>query len=453
MNLELLREELPAHALRAITLRAWQESEQEGFRAALAAHHYLGAPSRRQCVLGQVALLGERPVALLTWTHGVRALAAREAWVGWDARTRQRRLGLVVQNNRFVVLSAVRQTNLASRVLGLAVQALPEQWAQRRGVPPLLAETFVDPVRYAGTCYKAAGWQEVGATSGRGHLDYYQDDLQPKALWLRELTAGAARQLRDPHTPCAGEQRRAGAALPVPTRTAESLAQAFWTVPDPRRRREFPLPALLAAAVLGLASGARTISDLFRLVQDLTLAQRRALGFRFHQDDRRRVPPPGEGCWRDVLRRIDPAAVAAAFNQWRQQQTRLPAILAIDGKTLHGNLATLVSLVDATDGVPLAQAARAGAGHEKALARDLVAALPPGTLDGRMVIGDALYADKTLVHELVQTHGAVVVVQLKDNQPHAQARSEALLAQTNPPFSTAPSRPATAVSKGGGCAP
>jgi hypothetical protein len=316
-----------------------------------------------------------------------------------------------------------------------------------------LAETFVDPERYAGTCYRAAGWQEAGATSGRGHLDFYQDERHPKALWLRELTAGAARQLRDPHTACAGEQRRAGAALPVPTRTAESLKQAFWTVPDPRRRREFPLPALLAAAVLGLASGARTISDLFRLVQDLSLAQRRALGFRFHQDDRRRVPPPGEGCWRDVLRRIDAAAVAAAFNQWRQQQTRLPAILAFDGKTLHNNLATLVSLVDATDGAPLAQAARTGAGHEKALARELVAALPPGTLDGRVVSGDALYADKALVRDLVQTHGAVVVVQLKNNQPHAQARAEAAFAQAAPPFSTAPSRPVTAGSKRGAYAP
>jgi hypothetical protein len=86
--LELLREELPAPALRAITLRAGHESEQEGFRAALEAHHYLGAPSRRQCVLGPVALLGERPVALLTWTHAgcARWPRAKPGWAGTRAR-------------------------------------------------------------------------------------------------------------------------------------------------------------------------------------------------------------------------------------------------------------------------------------------------------------------------------------------------------------------------------
>ena len=92
---------------------------------------------------------------------------------------------------------------------------------------------------------------------------------------------------------------------------------------------------------------------------------------------------------------------------------------SIDGKTLHRGLATLVTLCDATTGEPLAQLARGGPGHEKTLAHTLVDALPVGALDGKLIGGDALYADSALVRKLVQHHGALTVVQLKNNQLHA----------------------------------
>ncbi|NJO55131.1 MAG: DUF4338 domain-containing protein, partial [Rhodospirillales bacterium] len=146
--------------------------------------------------------------------------------VGWDARTRTQRLGLVVQNNRFLLLSAVRQVNLASRVLGLAVAALPGHWEQCTGVTPLLAETFVDPDRYQGTCYKAAGWQEAGGTAGFGRHgdDYYVQHHQPKRLWLRPLCADARERLRDALVALPGQKKRAFGQSPVPVKTASSLA-------------------------------------------------------------------------------------------------------------------------------------------------------------------------------------------------------------------------------------
>lgn len=84
----------------------------------------------------------------------------------------------------------MRQTNLASRVLGLAVAAGPKHGQQRTGVQPLLAETFVDPKRYAGTCYQAAGWAEVGGTAGfaRQGGRYYVAHGAAKRLWLRPLS-------------------------------------------------------------------------------------------------------------------------------------------------------------------------------------------------------------------------------------------------------------------------
>jgi hypothetical protein len=210
---------------------------------------------------------------------------------------------------------------------------------------------------------------------------------------------------------------------------------------------------MLTGAVLGLACGARTVSDLFRFVQELTPAQRRGLGFRGTAKNPRIVPPPGEGCWRKVLAAVDPADLARVVVDWQLSQRALPALLAIDGKTLHRGLATLVTLCDATTGEPLAQLACGGPGHEKTLAHTLVDALPVGALDGKLIGGDALYADSALVRKLVQHHGALTVVQLKNNQLHAAQRAETLLTQHAPLFSPRPSNRVTAGSTSATTAP
>lgn len=118
-------------------------------------------------------------MALIIWTTASAKLAGRESYVGWDSRTRQKRLGWRVQNNRFLLLPSKRPSNLASRVLGLAVKALPDAWERRVGKRPLLAETFVDPEGYKCTCYHAAGWINCGRMPGYARVsgrDFYQDN-------------------------------------------------------------------------------------------------------------------------------------------------------------------------------------------------------------------------------------------------------------------------------------
>ena len=58
--------------------------------------------------------------------------------------------------------------NLASRVLSRCLARLGQDWVERYGYAPVLAETFVDPRRFAGTCYRAANWVVMGRTTGRG---------------------------------------------------------------------------------------------------------------------------------------------------------------------------------------------------------------------------------------------------------------------------------------------
>ena len=91
-------------------------------------------------------------VALLDWGPAALKLADREAWIGWTDPQRAERLGLVVQNRRFLVLSKSRMANLASRALALALKALPKHWQAAHGYRPLLAESFTDIELFAGTC-------------------------------------------------------------------------------------------------------------------------------------------------------------------------------------------------------------------------------------------------------------------------------------------------------------
>ena len=98
-------------------------------------------------------------------------LNARDTWIGWDLETRRAHLDMVVGMSRFLIRQSVRCKNLASRVLGLAMKRMPEDFEAQYGYRPLLVETFVDTEQFAGTCYRAANWTRVGSTRGRGRQD------------------------------------------------------------------------------------------------------------------------------------------------------------------------------------------------------------------------------------------------------------------------------------------
>ena len=54
--------------------------------------------------------------------------------------------------------------NLASRTLGLSLRRLSADWRAAHGHALELAETFVDPLRYRGSCYDASNWTWLGST-------------------------------------------------------------------------------------------------------------------------------------------------------------------------------------------------------------------------------------------------------------------------------------------------
>jgi len=94
-------------------------------------------------------------------------LKPRDEYIGWTEAARRANLHRVVCNSRFLILPDVHVPNLASHVLSLCVSRLAEDWSERYGYAPVLAETFVDSSRFAGTCYRAANWVRVGQTVAR----------------------------------------------------------------------------------------------------------------------------------------------------------------------------------------------------------------------------------------------------------------------------------------------
>ena len=98
-------------------------------------------------------------------------LEARDKWIGWDWNQRQENLHHVVNLSRFLIRTCVSCKNLASRVLGMAVKQFPDDYERQYAHRPLLLESFVDTSHYRGTCYKAANWQWIGTTKGRGRQD------------------------------------------------------------------------------------------------------------------------------------------------------------------------------------------------------------------------------------------------------------------------------------------
>jgi len=115
----------------------------------------------------------------LSFSSAAWRLAARDKWIGWSEAMRNARLSGVVQNSRFLILPSVDVPHLASHVLGLAARQLAHDWQQRYGQAPVLLETFVDSSQYEGTCYRAANWQELGLTEGRGRQDRTRSKREP----------------------------------------------------------------------------------------------------------------------------------------------------------------------------------------------------------------------------------------------------------------------------------
>jgi hypothetical protein len=180
----------PLAELGVLAFQQVRRTPQEAlFNSLLEQYHYL----RYQQPVGEhlkylVSAKGQ-VIACLAWCSAPRHLASRDRFIGWSAEARTRNLRLLAYNTRFLILPWVEVPHLASHILGRMAKIVPRDWQQMYAHPVYWLETFIDPARFKGTCYRAANWQCLGTTTGRGHNARTKKRTQPvKELFGLPLT-------------------------------------------------------------------------------------------------------------------------------------------------------------------------------------------------------------------------------------------------------------------------
>jgi hypothetical protein len=156
--------------LGAVEIRQVRRSAEERLVDGLIdAHHYLGYKRPVGEHLKYLVYAGDRPIASLVWCSAPRHLGPRDRFIGWSREARRRNVRLLAYNTRYLILPWVHVPHLASHILGRMARTLSADWERVYGHPICFLETFTDPARFRGTCYRAANWVVLGRTTGRGN--------------------------------------------------------------------------------------------------------------------------------------------------------------------------------------------------------------------------------------------------------------------------------------------
>ena len=146
--------------------RTWEEPL---FNSLLERYHFLAYTQPVGEHLKYVIYALGRPIACLAWSSAPRHLGPRDRFIGWSAEARRRNIRFIAYNTRFLIVPwAAGVSNLASHILGRMPTVLSRDWERIYGHPIYFLETFIDPARSRGTCYRAANWIPLGRTTGRG---------------------------------------------------------------------------------------------------------------------------------------------------------------------------------------------------------------------------------------------------------------------------------------------
>jgi hypothetical protein len=395
--------------------------ERQRFQGLLAKHHYLGRIKAVGEQLYYVALNAQGQwLALLLFSAAAKHLKHRDQWIGWTRAQRERRLALVVNNSRFLILPETAVPNPGSRVLRLTLDRLSADWQAHYGHPVLVVETFVDPAQFCGTVYTANNWQELGQTDGWGRhqRDYYVKHDQPKRLFVRELAPNGRRSLQAERLKPALAQveKKAGWGCYHKIKEIRAITEHFKAIPEYRARFEsYPVWSLLSLMLLAMLSEAPR-GQTAKFARRLTQVQRRALGIRPGPDGR--FPAPCQSTFSRMFQGLDARKVSAVLLEIQEKVRGRPPqedLIVIDGKEpKHGPGDAVLSAVTVPSQFYLGSALVDTKTNEIPVARELFGELK---LAGRRVALDALHTQDQTGRQLVLEHGADYLLTVKKNQP------------------------------------
>ena len=460
---------LPAEPrlLEEVTIRLATEADQPRFDQYLAKEHYLKNPTAVGRVLRYIAEYQGQWVAIIVFSSSAYHLKARDRWLGWSPRQVQERRHWLAQNSRFLVLAETgRWPNLASRVLKLAYQRLPGDWQERFGEPVLAVESFVDPQRGRGTCYRAAGWERLGPTQGfqRVWKDFYTDTKHPKELWVRALDEVALAQLRAGQVPefLAKSQGVSPPVCPVANEQLDSLWEHFHgSMTDPRKARgqRYQLATILTIGALAVTAGCKGPHAISEFADGLNHGQRRRLRCRRRPGKPRQFDVPCQRTFRRMLKAANSDSLKDALVDWmRQEDPRALELLHLDGKVIRNaepappwnrkpkpeeqseipaqqqkpkadKALTLVNFMTSDQRLVDQIAVPSDTNEEAAVA----AHWEKMDLAGVCITADAAHTTKYNCREVTIAKGGDYLLVLKGNQPHALAKAEQLLLGAFPP--------------------
>lgn len=425
----------PDFELSRVRVRPICAEERVEWDALMRAHHYLGLTAMVGRSLRYVAEIDGRWLALLGWASPALKCASRDAWIGWAPTLQWQRLALIANNSRFLILPGVRVKNLASRILGLNLARLSEDWRATHGHRLLLGETFIDPSRFAGTCYRAANWIELGRTRGFAKSnDTYVEHGSAKRIWVYPLHPQAPRilssALAHPELP-----RLEVKMMTLRDADARALFARLQAMDDPRARRgrRHHQRSLLAIILCAVISGAQGSTAIGEWVKRLPVAMLRRLRCRRGADGS--YERPSEATIRRMLNAIDIEQLERQLGDWLQTQGVLNEPVALDGKTLRGSrekgrARELVSAFGHHSHVVMNQVEVADRASERGAIEPLLDPIP---LAGRVVTADALHTQVETARYLVEDKQAHYLFTVKDNQPTLKADIASLHMEASPP--------------------
>ena len=318
-----------------VVVRPIVSDEKAAFTTLLDRHHYLGSAPLIGHSIQYLACVQDRWLALLVFAAAALKSRPRDQWIGWPPCLHWQRLHLLANNTRFLILPGCSQPNLASKVLSLCAKRIAADWQRCYGYPLLLLETFVDPARFTGTCYRAAGWQELGLTRGfrKSNTRYVQHD-RPKRILVRSLHPQARAILAHPML-APTYQKGAVPQLRLNTKQTDSLFTYVVRLTDPRhlqgqRHTRRALTAIMFCATLCGARGYEAISD---WAQHVSQPMRRRLGCT--KRGGRYIVPSRSTLYR-FINAVDPWEVDQLLGLWLATFGGEDPGIAIDGKTMRG---------------------------------------------------------------------------------------------------------------------
>ncbi len=406
----------------SVVVRPIMDHEKPAWDHFMERHHYLGLPHFAGECIRYVAVLAGQAVALLGWAAAALKCGPRDRYLGWDPSTRIENLHLVANNVRFLLLPGQHPKHLASRILSANLRRLGKDWEAAFDHPVYLAETFVDPSRFQGTCYRASNWLLAGETLGWSkHGAGYRHHGAKKLVFLYPLHRKAKEfLLRKPEQLQKQEAKRIMAETldvnRLPIAGAGGLFDVLGQIADSRKRRgiRHPLISILAIAACATLCGARGFAAIAQWAAHVTPEVRLKLGCR-------RKRPPSESSFRRILRVIGLGSFEAQIGEWFGKQRDLEGKgVALDGKTLCGSAdeghppAHLVSLQTHEEGLVLGEVRVPDKTNEIKAVKPL---LEPVDLKGAVLTADAMHAQKDTAKYIVEEKKADYILCVKENQP------------------------------------